>query len=51
MSKFLWIWRGYRYMRRVKGWANWSYVESLHETFPGWSPEEALNEDFSYWGG
>lgn len=51
MSKFLWIWRGYRYMRKVKGWTSWSYVESLHETFPGWSPEEALNEDFSYWGG
>ncbi len=49
MSKIIWKLRAYLYMRSRCGWADWSMVSSLYETFPGWSPQAAIDEDLSYW--
>lgn len=53
MKRFFWKVRAFLYMRRHCGWASWSYVDTLYETYVvdlgGCTPEDAVSEDFSYW--
>lgn len=49
MNSFIWKVKAYLYMRKRVGWASWSMVASLYETYSDYDAESAIEEDLSYW--